>query len=164
MEVTFSLSKAGPSTILPLKGAVKAPFSPLNMLLIFLKPAPKLEGLAALPKLCIPPAKPLVCPLSAPPANEPIPPIAPAVTPALSASPISPPLIKVAMPVPNAAPQTGPKTIVPTAGRTKPATFFNVFLTPLKTLLKKPNSIKPVSGLIELSEEPTTYLSGSVTP
>ena len=122
-------------------------------------------GLAALLNAPIPADnRPLGPPFKAPPAKEAAPPIIPAPKPALRASFTSPPCSKVATPVPNAAPQTGPKIIEPTAGSTKPAAFFNVFLTPLNISLKKPNSIKPVSGLIELSDEPTTYLSGSDTP
>ena len=43
-------------------------------------------------------------------------------------------------------------------------TFLTAFLTFLKTFFSQPNSARPVSGLIELAEEPTTYCSGSSTP
>ena len=99
-------------------------------------------------------------------------PVAPDIKPDFKASPILPPLINVPRPDPSAAPNTGPRPVIDSAiGKITGATFLKILITFLTTFLKllhilekKPNSISPVSGLMEFALLPTTYCSGSSIP
>ena len=89
--------------------------------------------------------------------------VIPLIAADLRASFRSPPFIKVAIPEPSAAPGA-PKKAPKTMGRTTVTTFLTAPFNFFQSLLKKPNSIKPVSGLTLFTEEPTTYCSGSSIP
>ena len=141
---------------------VKIPLvSPVKADLMFCQPALRLESWAAPLTAFQPPDKP---PCIAPPANAPIPPNAAPARPALNASLRLPPSIRELIPPPIAPPIIGPNVAVAIIGITIFATFLTTSLTLFHASLSQPNSIRPVSGLMLLLCEPTTYCSGSSIP